>query len=68
MDHWNWGDISHSPANRKATNDGAAEIPQRDEGPEPLLSSLKKKEKTYPMGQCHHRNPDPAGAASPPVT
>ena len=27
-----------------------------------------KKEESYPMGQCHHRNPDPAGAASPPVT
>ena len=44
-----------------------AEIPQQDEGPEPHLSSSKKEE-TFPMGQCHHRNRDPAGAASPPVT
>ena len=27
-------------------------MPQRDEGPEPQLSSSKKEE-TFPMGQCH---------------
>ena len=29
---------------------------------------LLKKEETFPIGQCHHVNPDPRAAVSPPVT
>ena len=58
---WNWGDISHSPANRKAT--------QTKEPPK-YHSETRIQNLSCPlqMGQCHHRNPDPAGAAAPPVT
>ena len=57
---WNRGDISHSPAKKENyPNELESEIPQRDYGPEPQLSSSKKEE-AYPMGQCHHKNPDPA--------
>ena len=32
------------------------------------IASSSRKEEIYLMGQFHHRNSDPTGAASPPVT
>ena len=68
VDPWELGwHLPFSSKQESNPNEGAAEIPQLDKGPEPQLSSSKKEE-TFPMGQFRRRNRDPAGATLPPVT
>ena len=65
----NLGNISWSPASRKATQTKYRwrnTTPRRGARTSAVL--FKKKEETYRMGQCRLINPDSTGAASPPVT